>query len=54
MLINSGVKEIKYAGDYPDSLAIKMLDESKIKISKYVPSETQNEFYKKTIDFLKK
>jgi len=54
MLINSGVKEIKYAGDYPDSLAIKMLNESKIKISQYVPSETQNEFFKKTIEFLKK
>jgi dCMP deaminase len=32
MLINAGVKEIIYSGDYPDTLAKKMLDESTIKI----------------------
>jgi dCMP deaminase len=32
MLINAGVKEIVYAGDYPDELAKKILSESKIKI----------------------
>lgn len=35
MLINAGVKEIIYAGDYPDDLAKKMLDESKINIRNF-------------------
>ena len=34
MLINAGVKEIIFSGDYPDELAKTMLDESKIKIRK--------------------
>jgi dCMP deaminase len=34
MLINSGVKEIVFQGDYPDDLAKKMIDESKINIRK--------------------
>jgi len=34
MLINAGVKEIVYSGDYPDELAKTMLDESTIKIRK--------------------
>ncbi len=37
MLINAGVTEIVFAGDYPDNLAKKMLDESKIKIRKFNP-----------------
>jgi dCMP deaminase len=32
MLINAGVEEIVYSGDYPDDLAKKMIAESKIKI----------------------
>jgi dCMP deaminase len=32
MLINAGVKEIVYSGDYPDDLAKKMINESNIKI----------------------
>ncbi|KYK30292.1 MAG: cytidine deaminase [Thermoplasmatales archaeon SG8-52-3] len=35
MLINAGVKEIIYSGDYPDSLAKKMLSESSIIIRNY-------------------
>ncbi len=35
MLINSGVKEIIYAGNYPDDLAREMIDESHIKIRKF-------------------
>ena len=35
MLINAGVNEIVFAGDYPDDLAKKILDESKIKIRKF-------------------
>jgi len=35
MLINAGVKEIIYSGDYPDELAKTMLDESNIKIRKF-------------------
>jgi len=32
MLINAGVKEIVFMGDYPDNLAKQMLNESNIKI----------------------
>ncbi len=32
MLINAGVKELVFSGDYPDELAKKMLSESNIKI----------------------
>lgn len=32
MLINAGVKEIVFQGDYPDDLAKKMINESKINI----------------------
>lgn len=35
MLINAGVEEIIYAGDYPDELAMKILSESNIKIQKF-------------------
>jgi len=35
MLINAGVREIVFAGDYPDELAKKMLNESNIKIKKF-------------------
>ena len=35
MLINAGVKEIIYSGDYPDDLAKEMLMESKIKIRNF-------------------
>ena len=35
MLINAGVKEIVYSGDYPDELAKKMLGESSIKIKRF-------------------
>jgi dCMP deaminase len=34
MIINAGVEEIVFAGDYPDELAKTMLDESRIKIRK--------------------
>jgi len=34
MLINAGIKEIVFLGEYPDNLAKKMLDESKIKTRK--------------------
>ncbi|RLF29900.1 MAG: cytidine deaminase [Thermoplasmata archaeon] len=35
MLINAGVREIVFSGDYPDDLAKKMLEESNIKIKKF-------------------
>jgi len=35
MLINAGVKEIIYSGDYPDDLAKKMLGESSIIIRNF-------------------
>ena len=35
MLINAGVTEIIYAGDYPDELAQNILSESNIKITKF-------------------
>lgn len=35
MLINAGVKEIIYDGDYPDSLALEMLHESNIHLRQF-------------------
>ncbi|PNX54122.1 MAG: cytidine deaminase [Thermoplasmata archaeon M9B2D] len=35
MLINAGVTEIIYAGDYPDNLAKQMMEESKLKIKRF-------------------
>jgi deoxycytidylate deaminase len=35
MLINAGVQEIIYAGDYPDELAKCMLSESNLKIKRF-------------------
>ncbi|DAC72307.1 MAG TPA: cytidine deaminase [Thermoplasmata archaeon] len=35
MLINAGVTEITYAGDYPDDLAKIMMDESNLKIKRF-------------------
>ena len=35
MLINAGVTEIIYAGDYPDDLAKLMMEESKLKIKRF-------------------
>ena len=35
MLINAGVEEIIYSGEYPDDLARKILQESNIKIRKF-------------------
>jgi len=47
MLINAGVKEIVFSGDYPDHLAKKILSESGMKIRKFcneniLLSETEN------------
>ena len=35
MLINAGVKEIVFSGEYPDDLAKEMLSESRMKIRKF-------------------
>jgi dCMP deaminase len=35
MLINAGVCEIIYSGDYPDDLAKRMMEESKLKIKRF-------------------
>jgi dCMP deaminase len=35
MLINAGVKEIVFSGEYPDDLAKKMLNESNVEIKKF-------------------
>jgi deoxycytidylate deaminase len=35
MLINAGVMEIVYAGEYPDNLAKLMMDESGLKIKRF-------------------
>lgn len=39
ILINSGIKEIVYLVHYPDKMADKVLEESKIKIKKYEKKE---------------
>jgi dCMP deaminase len=35
MLINAGVKEIIYEGEYPDNLAMEMLSESNMKLRRF-------------------
>jgi len=40
MLINAGVNEIVYSGEYPDDLAKKMISESKIKIRNFDNNNT--------------
>jgi deoxycytidylate deaminase len=35
MLINAGVTEIIYSGEYPDDLAKRMLSESTLKIKRF-------------------
>jgi len=35
MLINAGITEVIIGGDYPDDLALEMMKEAKIKITKY-------------------
>ncbi len=35
MLINAGITEVIFGGDYPDKLAVEMLKEAKIKLIKY-------------------
>lgn len=45
MLINAGVEEIVYSGEYPDDLAKKMISESKIKIRNF---DNNNKMLSKT------
>jgi len=49
MLINAGVKEIVYSGEYPDDLAKKMINESKIKIRNFDNNNTPLSKTKKSI-----
>ena len=49
MLINAGVKEIVYSGEYPDDLAKKMISESKIKIRNFDNNNTMLSKNKKLI-----
>jgi len=49
MLINAGVKEIVYSGEYPDDLAKKMISESKIKIRNFDNNNTMLSKTKKLI-----
>jgi dCMP deaminase len=39
MLINAGIKRIVYQGDYPDKLALDMLDEAGVTVVKYITPE---------------
>ena len=54
MLINAGVKEIVYSGEYPDDLAKKMISESKIKIRNFDNKNTMLSKNQKTHQKLKK
>jgi dCMP deaminase len=49
MLINAGVQEIIYDGDYPDELASTMLQESKIKIRQFTQPENWESKLEKTL-----
>ncbi|MFH1013817.1 MAG: dCMP deaminase family protein [Thermoplasmatota archaeon] len=40
MLINAGVKEIIYEGEYPDNLAMEMLSESNMKLRRFQTSKS--------------
>jgi len=54
MLINAGVSEIKYDGNYPDSLSIEMLKESNINLYQFILDESEKDkIYKKSSDFEK-
>lgn len=35
MIINAGINEVIFEGDYPDDLAVKMLKEGKVKLTRY-------------------
>ena len=49
MLINAGVNEIVYSGEYPDDLAKKIISESKIKIRNFDNNNTMLSKTKKSI-----
>ena len=54
MLINAGVMEIVYDGDYPDDLACLMLEESKIIIRKFSRPDKWESKEEKTLPKMKK
>ena len=54
MLINAGVKEIVFSGDYPDDLAKQMLNESKIKLRILKNTNNKNNLLEENNCFLKK
>ena len=54
MLINAGVREIVYSGEYPDDLAKRMISESKIKIRNFDNKNTMLSKNQKTHQKLKK
>jgi len=54
MLINAGVMEIIFSGDYPDDLAKQMLDESKIKLRKLKNKNKKANLLEENNCFLKK
>jgi len=39
MLINAGIERVVYKGDYPDELAMEMLDETGIEVERWRGSE---------------
>jgi len=43
MLINAGVREIIYEGEYPDEMAAEMLKEAEIKVTRYVVEDSRVE-----------
>lgn len=47
MLINAGISEIIYDGEYPDKLAMKMLEESNICLKRFGLNGEQKEFFDK-------
>lgn len=54
MLINAGVKEIVFSGDYPDDLAKQMLNESKINLRKLKNKNNKINLLEENNHFLKK
>jgi len=54
MLINAGVKEIVFSGDYPDNLAKKILEDSNIKLRIFNNKNNKQIFIDKNRVILKK
>jgi dCMP deaminase len=54
MLINAGVSEIIYEGEYPDPLSMKMLDESNITLKQFIINDEEKKIFPKNSSGIEK